>query len=174
MEKKINMTQSRTKKIAYLGTFLVLSLVFSYVESQIPLFIAIPGVKLGIANTVTVIILYMFGLKEAITVGSLRVIISGILFSNLFSIIYGLTGCILSILTMFILKKLNMFSMCGVSFGGAIMHNIGQLIIAACVMEQLSVFYYAPALIIFGGGFGVLTGMLCTIIYKRLETYVRL
>lgn len=165
---------SRTKKIAYLGTFLVLSLVFSYVESQIPLFISIPGVKLGIANTVTVIILYMFGLKEALTVGVLRVIISGLLFSNLFSIIYGISGCVLSILSMFMLKKINMFSMCGVSFGGAVMHNIGQLIVATCVIGQCSVFYYAPALILFGGIFGVLTGMLCTVIYKRLETYVRL
>lgn len=168
------MTQSRTKKIAYLGTFLVLSLVFSYVESQIPLFVSTPGVKLGIANTVTVIILYMLGFKEAITIGILRVIISGILFSNLFSIVYGLAGCILSILTMFLLKITNRFSMCGVSFGGAVMHNIGQLIVAVCVMGQLSVFYYAPVLIVFGGIFGVLTGMLCTIIYKRLETYVRL
>lgn len=166
--------QLQTKKIAYLGSFLVLSLIFSYVESQIPVFLTVPGVKLGIANTITVIILYMFGLKEALTVGILRVIISGLLFANLFSICYGLLGCILSILMMCVIKKLGMFSMVSVSFGGGIMHNVGQLLMAVMIMEQVKILYYAPILILFGGISGALTGILCSIIYKRLETYVRL
>ncbi len=166
--------QLQTKKIAYLGSLLVLSLIFSYVESQIPVFLSVPGVKLGIANTVTVIILYMFGLKEALTVGVLRVIISGFLFANLFSICYGLLGCCLSILMMFVVKKLKIFSMVSVSFVGGITHNIGQLIMAVLIMEQVKILYYAPVLILLGGVFGALTGILCSIIYKRLETYVRL
>lgn len=169
-----SMMRLQTKKIAYIGVFLSLSLIISYIESQIPVFVSVPGVKLGIANTVTVIVLYMFGVREALTVGILRVVISGILFSNLFSVVYGVSGCVLSILTMFIVKKLGKFSMTGVSFTGGIFHNVGQVLVAALIMEQISILDYIPVLIISGGFFGALTGMLCYLVYKRLETYVRL
>lgn len=93
------------KKTAYLGVYLALALICSYVESLIPFYFGIPGVKLGLTNIVVVLMLYCVGTKEALAVSALRIVLSGFLFGNMFSILYSLAGGLLSFLVMYLLKK---------------------------------------------------------------------
>ena len=94
------------KKTAYLGLFLALALICSYIESLIPFYFGIPGVKLGLTNIVVVMMLYCIGAKEALLVSLLRIVLAGFMFGNMFSILYSLAGGILSFLIMYLLKDI--------------------------------------------------------------------
>lgn len=155
-------------KVAYFGVFTALGLIFSYVETLIPIQLGIPGVKLGLANLVIVIALYKMSPKEALLLSVTRIVLSGFIFANLFSIIYSLAGGFLSFGVMWILKKRDGFSVAGVSIAGGVSHNIGQLLIAMAVVENFSVFYYAPALLVAGTITGFLIGVTAREMLKRL------
>ena len=133
-------------KAAYFGVFTALALIFSYVETLIPIQVGIPGVKLVWANLVVVVVLYKMGIKEALShiLAVVRVILSGFLFGNLFSIVYSLAGGLLSLTVMVALKRTKAFSLLGISAMGGVFHNVGQLIMAALVLESLSIGYYLP------------------------------
>lgn len=166
--------QSHTsKKIAYMALFVALALIFSYVEALIPIDFGIPGIKLGIANVVSVISLSLFGFFETLIIVILRVVISGFLFGNLYSIIYSLAGGIFSVLLMVALKKTKKFSVYGISMGGGVTHNLGQLIVATLTINQLRLAFYGPILIISGLIMGWLIGVASDQVLKRVETYVR-
>lgn len=155
--------------VALTGVFIALALVLSYLESLIPIFVAVPGVKLGIANIVTMIALYKLGAKSAITIGIGRSILSGILFGNLSVIIYSIAGVTLSISIMIILKKTGIFSVVGVSVAGAVFHNVGQLIVAAFLIENMNIMYYMPILIISGAVAGIVVGLLTAYIIRSIR-----
>ena len=154
-------------KCAYLGLMIALALIFGYVESMIPLNIGVPGIKLGLANIVTVLCLYIWDARYAAAVSFIRVIISGLLFGNLFSIIYGLSGAILSLLVMLIFKRF--FSMITVSALGGVFHNVGQLVTATIVVSDLHILYYLPVLLIAGLVTGFMVGLLSVAVYKRIS-----
>lgn len=156
-------------KAAYFGVFTALALIFSYVETLIPIQLGIPGVKLGLANLVIVIVLYKMGTKEAYILSVVRVVLAGFLFGNLFSILYSLTGGLLSLSVMIVLKKSGKFSLIGISGAGGVFHNIGQLVMAAVVLESLSVVYYLPVLLFSGMLTGILIGILSGEMLKRLN-----
>lgn len=151
-------------KTAYLGVFAALAIIFGYVESLIPFHIGIPGVKLGLANIIAVVMLYKMGTKEAGIITVIRVLVVGFLFSNAFSIIYSLAGCFLSLVTMSLLKKRECFSIYGISMAGGVAHNIGQIAMASIVMETGSIWYYLPVLLISG----VLTGLVIGIVSEEM------
>lgn len=155
-------------KVAYFGVFAALALIFSYVESLIPFQIGIPGVKLGLANLITVTALYKMGIKEAAILSVLRIVLSGFLFANLFSILYSMAGGLLSLLVMAVLKKRGSFGVFGVSMAGGVAHNIGQIIIAMLVVETFSVVYYVPVLMIAGLVTGFVIGLLAQEMLRRL------
>lgn len=157
-------------KAAYFGVFTALALIFSYVETLIPIHIGIPGVKLGLANLIVVIALYRMGLREAYVLSVVRVILAGFLFGNLFAILYSLAGGLLSLTVMVFLKKTEKFSVLGVSMAGAVFHNIGQLIMAAIVLESLSITYYLPVLMISGIVTGLLIGIVANEMLKRVRS----
>ena len=163
-----------SKKVAYISLLTALALIFSYVESLIPLNFGIPGVKLGLANAVSVITIYLFGPLYAVFVTIIRVILSGLLFGNMFSILYSLAGGILSIIVMSFIRRIDKFSILGVSMSGGVAHNIGQLLVAVMVINQLRLYFYCPVLIFSGLIMGALIGIVCSAILKRVETYVRL
>ncbi len=146
-------------KVAYLGVFLTLALICSYVESLIPFSIGVPGVKLGLANLVVVIMLYCVGEREALAVSVARIILSGFLFGNLFAIIYGLAGGLLSFFVMAALRRLGKLGVIPVSVAGGISHNVGQLLVAAAVVENYRVLYYAVVLLAAGAVTGLLIGI---------------
>ena len=103
------------KKVAILGVFLALALICSYVESLIPFYFGVPGMKLGLTNVVVLLLLYFFGAKEALLVSMMRILLSGFMFSNAFSILYSLAGGILSWAVMLLLKKTGRFHMVSIS-----------------------------------------------------------
>lgn len=114
------------KKTAYLGLFLALALICSYIESLIPFYFGIPGVKLGLANIVVVLMLYCTGAKSALAVSVLRILLSGFLFGNMFSILYSLAGGLASFLCMVLLKRSGRFRIISVSAAGGVTHNLGR------------------------------------------------
>ena len=159
-------------KVAIFGVFVSLALIFSYVETLIPFHVGIPGVKLGLANLIIVIAMYKMSLKEAYLLSVTRIILSGFMFGNLFSIIYSLAGGLLSLSVMALLKKLGGFSVMGVSIAGGVMHNVGQLIIAMIVVETFNVIYYVPVLLVSGLVTGMIIGIIAGEMLKRLVNII--
>lgn len=159
---------SKNKMTAMCGVFIALALVLSYLESLVPLNFAVPGVKLGLANLVTIVALYMLGLKPAILINIGRIILSGILFGNVTVIIYSLAGAGLSIVVMCIVRKIKIFSVTGISICGAIAHNIGQIAVAAFVMENANILYYMLILCITGAIAGTLIGVLASVVLRNI------
>ena len=159
-------------RVAYFGVFTALALIFSYVESLIPIQIGIPGVKLGLANLMIVIALYKMSLKETYLLSITRVVLSGFLFGNMFAILYSLAGGLLSLTVMAALKKAGGFSVMGVSIAGGVFHNIGQLVIAMIVVETFSVAYYIQVLLIAGVITGLLIGIAANETLKRIKELI--
>ncbi|MBQ8260316.1 MAG: Gx transporter family protein [Clostridia bacterium] len=159
----------KTKKVAFLGMCIALSMILSFVESQIPPLMAVPGVKVGLPNIVMVFMLYKIGAKETAIVSILRVILVGILFGTPLSMIYSLVGAALSLIGMILLKKTNLFAPITVSVAGGILHNIGQIATACLVMETAQIAYYLPVLLISGTVAGILIGLTAAMILKRLD-----
>ncbi len=157
------------KKTAYMGIFLALALICSYIETLIPFHIGIPGVKLGLTNIVIVWALYLLGTKEALAISVMRIVLSGMMFGNAFSIAYSLAGGLLSFIVMFPLKKTGKFKCISVSIAGGIFHNIGQLLVAAAIVQNLSVFYYIPILFISGTVTGLVIGVISQELILRVK-----
>lgn len=155
-------------KVAYMGVFLALALICSYVESLIPISFGIPGVKLGLTNIVVVLMLYCIGAKEAFAVSVCRIVLAGFLFGNLFSILYSLAGGLLSFLIMWAVKRTGKLGILPVSVCGGIFHNIGQLAVAALVVENYNVFYYLPVLLLAGAATGLAIGVVAQELIIRI------
>ena len=162
------MMQSRNKLIAYIGLFTACGILFGYVEYLLPLPIGIPGVKIGLSNIITVCSIYLLGAAPAGIVLILRVLLSGLLFGNTYSMLYGLAGGIAAFLVMLLSYRFNWFSILGLSAAGGVFHNIGQLAVAAFTISSLNLFYYLPILLISGILSGLAVGFLSQIIIKRL------
>lgn len=156
-------------KGVYFGMFTALALIFSYVESLIPFHIGIPGVKLGLANLVIVVAMYKMNKKQVYLLSVTRVVLAGFMFGNLFSIVYSLTGSLLSLAVMYGLKRKESFSIMGISMAGGVFHNIGQLIVAMIVLESLNLVYYASVLLISGLITGIVIGIVSDEIMKRIK-----
>lgn len=156
------------KKTAYMGLFLSLALICSYIESLIPFYFGIPGVKLGLTNIVVILALYQMGIKYALTISILRIVLAGLLFGNLFSILYSLAGGLLSFCIMTLLKRTGKFRILSISAVGGITHNFGQIVMAAVVVENLNLFYYYPLLLLAGVLTGILIGIAAQEILLRL------
>ena len=155
-----------------MGIFLALALVFSYIESFIPVALAIPGIKLGIANIVIVMVLYLFGPGEAFVISIVRVVLSGFLFGNMFGIIYGMCGAVLSLAVMIIIRNTRQFHVITVSAIGGVAHNLGQIMIASVIVQNYNVMYYFAVLMIAGAITGILIGIVSDIMIKRLGRIV--
>ncbi len=151
-----------------MGVFLALALICSYVESLIPISFGIPGVKLGLTNIVVVLMLYCIGAKEALAVSVCRIVLTGFLFGNLFSILYSLAGGLLSFLIMWAVKRTGKLGILPVSVCGGIFHNIGQLAVAALVVENYNVFYYLPVLLLAGAATGLAIGVVAQELIIRI------
>lgn len=161
------------KKTAYMGMLVALAFIFSYIESLIPVNVGIPGIKVGLANMVTIVTLYTIGAAPAVVLSLVRIVLTGFTFGNLAMMMYSLGGGMLSLLVMVIARKTKLFSITGVSVLGAVFHNIGQIIVAAIVVENSSLFYYLPVLLISGVVFGVVIGMVGAVLVKRLSGFIQ-
>lgn len=157
------------KKTAFMGVFLALAMICSYIELLIPFDFGIPGVKLGLTNIVVVLMLYSIGAKEAFVVSAVRIFLVGLLFGNVVGILYSLGGGICSFLVMFLLKKTKQFGCISVSVAGGISHNAGQIVVAAFVVASRYVLYYFPVLMLAGLLTGLLIGILAQELIVRLK-----
>lgn len=158
------------KKITKLSMLISLSVVISIIESYIPIFNnIIPGLRLGLSNVIILYVLYNYSFKESIYVSLVRVLLVGLLRTGLFSItfFFSLSGAILSIISMYIVKKIKLLSIIGVSIVGSITHSIGQILIAILLLRNNTIIYYLPYLLIFSIPTGILTG----IITKKVLDY---
>lgn len=165
-----------TERIARLGVLTALAMIFSYVESLIPLNFGIPGIKLGVANLVVVIALFFLPMGDAFLISMIRVLLLGILFGNAASLLYSFTGAVFSFLVMCLSKRFLGLSVVGISVLGAVFHNIGQLFAAAYVLGNIRITYYLPVLLVAGILTGLLIGLLAGEIKKRLgriESFTR-
>ena len=162
------------KKAAYRGVLTACALIFSYIEYLVPVNIGFPGIKLGLANIVIIIALYEMGAKYAFAINMTRIFIAALLFTGLFGMLFGLTGGVLSLAVMSLLRRADIFSVTGVSVAGGVTHNIGQLVAAAVLIANFAVVYYLPVLLISGALTGVFIGMLSRIILRRLPKLERL
>ena len=159
----------RIKKITFLALFASLALLLSYVEMLLPpIFTGVPGIKMGLPNIVIILILYRFGIKEASIVSFVRLLIVSVLFGNITMLWYSLAGAVLSLAVMGILKKLDILSTVGVSVAGAIMHNVGQMIVAMLLMQTSEIGYYMIVLSITGTIAGIFIGLCGALLHKRL------
>ena len=160
----------KTKKVAMLGLTIALAMIMSYIEALVPLSFAVPGIKMGLANIVIIFLLYRFGMKEAILVSIIRVILVSLLFSNVMAMWYSLAGAALSLSVMWVLKKIDKFSVIGVSVAGGIMHNVGQIIMAVILLGTEQIALYLPVLIITGTATGVIIGIVSGLVVNRFKS----
>ncbi len=163
----------KTKKLATAAVLTATAMILSYVESLIPAFVAIPGIKVGLANIVTVFALYTIGWRGAICVSLVRVCLSSLLFGNVTGFFYSLSGALLSFVGMVILKQVRIFSPIGVSTVGGVLHNVGQIFASALVLETAAVFTYLPVLFVSGTVAGVVIGIAAGLLSKRLESITK-
>lgn len=151
------------------GVYTALALILSYVESLIPMVFAVPGMKLGLTNLVILIMLYRERSGGAFLVSMVRILLSGILFGNPFSILYSLGGGLLSFGVMLLLKRTKRFQMITVSMAGGLSHNLGQILVASLVLGNTGLYFYFPILGIGGMVTGFLIGLVAFEILRRLK-----
>ena len=160
--------KSSAQKVALYGVLIALAMVLSYVDMLIPLPVGIPGVKPGLANLVVFLALYTMTAREALLISMVRILLVSITFGNGSAFLYSMAGGILSFLVMWIFQKKDFLLPAGVSIAGGIAHNVGQLLMAAVILENGAVFTYFPVLLAAGCITGGIIGFLGERIRKRI------
>ena len=159
----------KTQKLTVMALTTAIALVLSFIESQIPAFVAVPGVKMGVANIAIVYALYRLGWKEAALISLIRVVLVSLLFGSAASFLYSLAGAVLSLLGMALLKKTGKFTEIVVSVAGGVLHNIGQIAMASIILETDALRYYLPFLLVSGILAGVVIGLISGILISRIH-----
>lgn len=152
-----------------MALMVALAMILSYVESLVPPFVAVPGVKIGLANIAVVFALYKLGWREAVAISIVRVCAVAMLFGSAASLFYSLAGAALSLLGMVLLRKTGVFSQIAVSVAGGVLHNIGQIAMACILLETDVLKYYLPFLIVSGVIAGVVIGLIASIMVRRID-----
>ena len=165
------MRNQGARRIALSGLLTSLMLVFGLIERQFPLPIAVPGVKLGLANSVLLYSLYMLGIRQSVVLMLLKALLSWLIYMNLSAMLYSLAGGVLSLIAMILVMRIKGVSVIGVSALGAVFFNVGQILVAVLMLNtpQLLV-TYLPILMISGVVTGVLTGIVAQMVMKHLKT----
>lgn len=162
----------KTRKIAYLGLLIALAFIFSYVEFLIPVNLGVPGAKLGLANLVTVVALYTLKDRDAFLLSMIRIVLAGLTFGGMASMIYSLAGGMTSFAVMAAAKRTKLLTLTGVSVLGGVFHNIGQILMAILVLHTPSLVYYLPVLLLAGSLSGTAIGVLGATVTKRIQKIV--
>ena len=158
-----------TKKLVTLSASVAVAMLLSFVESQIPAFFPIPGIKLGLANVATVFVLYKLGPKEAIAVSATRVCLSSILFGSISAFFYAIAGAILSLAVIILMRLARVFSKSVVSIAGGASHNIAQIGVSMLILQTDVVILYLPALIISGIITGAVIGLIAALLVNKVD-----
>lgn len=146
------------------------AMMLSYIEALIPpVYSAVPGIKLGLANIAVIFALYSVDPKSAAFISLVRVALSALLFGSVMSFIYSFSGAVLSLAVMILLKKSALFSAVGVSVAGAVMHNVGQVLCAVIILGTAEIGYYLIFLSVSAVISGVLVGLVSALLIKKLK-----
>lgn len=160
----------KTREITELGLILATAFVLSYLEACIPVLVAVPGVKLGLANIATMFVLYRYHTPKAFVFMVVRVLLTSVLFSGMNTFFFGFTGGCISIFFMAFAIRIQKFSTLGVSIMGAIGHNIGQIFVAWVIMDNAHIIYYLPVLILSGLVSGFFVGYISYLLLKKFQS----
>ncbi len=169
MERKS--TSSKTRLLVFISVLVAQGMVLSFIERMIPVPFIAPGAKLGLANIITVTAVYLLTFKQAAAVVLLRIILTATTFGSLSSFLYSLSGGVISLLVMASIVKVfrNDLSLIGVSIAGAIAHNLGQLLVAAFIINSFLVLTYLPILMIVAVPTGLFVGFVARYLIAYLE-----
>ena len=165
------MRRTKTSQLTICALLISMALVLSYMERFIPLqmLIPLPGIKLGLANIVTVMALYFFGEKHAFTILVLRCFLGAVFGGGISGLAFSMTGGLLAMTTMSLVRRIGIFSVYGVSVLGAAAHNIGQIIVAVLLMNSIYVAGYLPYLLGVSIFTGLATGAACAGVFRALR-----
>ena len=158
-----------TRKVVHMGMLIALAMILSFIESQIPAFVAIPGMKIGLANIAIVFALYTLDFRNALVVSLIRVVLSCLLFGSAVSLAYSLAGALISLTGMGLLKKSGFFGVIGVSVCGAVLHNLGQIGVAWLILKTQALVYYLPFLLFSAVAGGIVIGIISAVVIKRIN-----
>lgn len=159
----------KTRMLTVLAATVAAAMLLSFIESLIPSFIPVPGVKLGLANAAVIFAMYKLGEAKAAAVSLVRVALSALLFGSVASLIYSLSGAVFSFLLMVVSRRIFKLHTVGVSILGGVAHNLGQITAAAIVMGTASIVYYLPVLIFSGTIAGIAVGLASNELIKRIK-----
>lgn len=158
----------KTNQLALCAIMVAVMMTLGYIESLIPIS-AVPGIKLGLANSVLVIALYWLDTKTCFMIMTAKVVLLGFLFGNPMMILYSLAGGALSLTGMALLKRIKGVSPIGVGVAGGALHNVGQVLVAALMLQTPSIFSYLSILLPVGAAMGFLTGTIAKLLSTRLR-----
>lgn len=158
------------RKLTHVAMLTAISMIVFLIEAQIPLPFAIPGVKLGIANVITLYAIWTLGRKEALVILLIRVVLGNVVAGNVMAMAYSLAGGLLCWVVMSLLKPIMKRSQIWImSMLGAIGHNAGQLAVAVFITNTTAILWYAPVLLISGLITGFFTGQLTQLLLNHMD-----
>ena len=161
-------TKKQIRRLTLQSVLTAAALILSYTESVLPpIFPAVPGIKVGLPNTVAIFVLYRMGIPSAIAVSLVRISLAALLFGSPVSFVYSLAGALFSITAMALFKKSNILSAVGVSVAGGIFHNIGQILAAMLLLGTSKIGYYLIILAVTGTLSGLFIGLCGALMISR-------
>ncbi len=168
------MKKTDIKRVAFCGMFTAVAIIMGYIESFIVIPGLLPGMKLGLANCVILFVLMRYGLTSAALVSLVRIIVVNSLFGNMTAAAFSLAGAALSIFVMSLLKKSGRFSTVGMSIAGGVAHNLGQVLVAMLIFDNVGMFCYFPMLIVAGVAAGVFVGILAGLVISKMDKVTKM
>jgi len=147
------------------------ALVLSIIESWVPVPVPIPGVKLGLANIITIIVIIFCDFKDVLIVVLLRCVLSAVFGGGVSGFLFSFAGGILSAIVMYTLYRVGskVFSIIGISIAGAVFHNIGQIVIASIIMKDMAFYTILPILLVSGVIMGLFVGLCSSFLERALR-----
>lgn len=164
----------KTKRLTLMAVLLAMSLIIFVIEAQLPPPVSIPGIKIGLANVITLVSLCTLGKKEALLILTLRIILGSIFTGSGIAVLYSFSGGICCFFAeALLIKRFNGKSLWILSVFGAVAHNIGQLAAAAALTAAIVVFAYLPALVISGIISGAITGACAELVLNHNKEMIK-
>ena len=159
-----------TRRLTELSLLCAVSLIMFIIEMQLPPVVPVPGVKLGLANIITVYAVYAYNARDAVMIFFVRIIIGSLFSGNMIALIFSICGGLLCLFGMILIRRFTEINMIVfASVAGAVLHNIGQTAAAVFVMKTTAVIVYLPYLMLSGCIAGGFTGLCAWLIIKRIK-----